>query len=50
VEGTADVNPEQMFDRILNALVPHPDSVIATELAGESVTVLANGVEELEND
>lgn len=31
---------EALFHRVINAIVPHPDSVIATEKAGESVNAL----------
>lgn len=36
---------EAMMERVLNAVIPHPDSVIATEKAGEKVTVLATEYE-----
>jgi CO dehydrogenase nickel-insertion accessory protein CooC1 len=47
-DDTEDINPEQMSDRVLAAVVPHPDSVIATDLAGESVSVIVNEYTELE--
>lgn len=41
-----DVNFDAEFiDRVAEAILPHPDSRIATARAGESVTVLITGSE-----
>lgn len=37
-----DKEDEEMAMRVLNATIPHPDSRIATDRAGESVTVIVS--------
>lgn len=38
--NSPDGRAEELFHRVINAIVPHPDSIIATELAGEMVTAI----------
>lgn len=36
---------DRLFNRVVDAILPHPDSRIATSKSGESVTVLMTGAE-----
>lgn len=49
VSGTPDEQSSpavmDMMMRVLNAVVPHPDSALATDLSGERVTVLVTDYE-----
>lgn len=44
-EERSDQNDNDLLMRVLNTVVPHPDSALATDLSGERVTVLAVGYE-----